>query len=121
MSVTLAPTLAELTTSWLEAHKRLTAYRLAPDSVTHQEMADAVAALRRADAALNDATSYANPDPLLDYPAAAAYLGISDRNVRRLVAAGVLPAIRPGLGGGRNSAVRIRRSALDAYLNGLSA
>ncbi len=52
-----------------------------------------------------------NPDPLLTADDVAEYLGVSLRFVRHEIAAGSLPAVRLG------SLVKVRRSAVEAYLS----
>lgn len=51
-----------------------------------------------------------NPDPLLTVAQAAAYASVSTVTVYRLTSEEALPVVRIG------RAVRIRRSALDAFL-----
>ena len=51
-----------------------------------------------------------NPDPLFTTADAVTYSGLSERMLRRRIADGTLPVVRFG------RSVRIRRSALDRYL-----
>ncbi|WP_392391038.1 helix-turn-helix transcriptional regulator [Nocardioides sp. LHD-245] len=53
-----------------------------------------------------------NPDPLLDLAQAAAYLTLSERTVRRLVASGQLGCIQLS-----PRKMRIRRSELERYVS----
>jgi excisionase family DNA binding protein len=52
--------------------------------------------------------------PLLSVRETAALLGVSTKQVRRLIAAGEIPAIR--LGSSKGSAIRIDRDELEAWL-----
>lgn len=59
------------------------------------------------------------PVPLLLSPAAAAaYVGIGEKNFKRLMSQGVFKEIRTGAKGGR---IKIRRSDLDTWVEGLEA
>ncbi len=49
--------------------------------------------------------------PLLNVAEVADYLSMSEKSVRRLIAAGTLPEIRMG------SVIRLRKSDLDAYID----
>jgi excisionase family DNA binding protein len=55
-----------------------------------------------------------HPDPLLCVAEVAAMLGISSDGVRRRIASGELRAVKLG---DSNSALRVRRSALDEYVD----
>jgi excisionase family DNA binding protein len=55
-----------------------------------------------------------NPDPLLTTKQAGEYLGFSDEFVRQQIAAGLIAIVQ--LGRPKRPRLRIRRSALEAYI-----